>query len=295
MKIKALLFISMTLLMAYGCRPRPNPVLQDPKTSEVKTFSQADLKPGEALVLISTTQGDIHIKLYAETPLHRDNFITLAEKGFFDSLLFHRVIPKFVIQGGDPVSKHAKPNELLGDGDVGYTIPSEIDQKRFHKRGALGAARESDFVTPTRESSGCQFYIVQGRSWTDSLLKVQARRIDKMHATNNIIRNPAHKALVERCKKYSEIPDSMKVINAQLDLLIEEELKTIKPYVFSPEQVTAYTTIGGTPHLDNSYTVFGEVVLGMEVVDKIIVKPTNSKDRPLTDVRMTSVKVLMKK
>jgi peptidylprolyl isomerase len=295
MKFRYFLFISMTLLMAYGCRPRPDKGPKIPPPLEVKPLSLADLKAGEALVLISTTQGDIHIKLYAETPLHRDNFIKLAEKGFFDSLLFHRVIPKFVIQGGDPVSKHAKPNEPLGDGDVGYTVPSEIDQKLFHKRGALGAARESDFITPTRESSGCQFYIVQGKSWTDSLLKVQAKRIDKMHATNNIIRNPAHKILVERYKKYSEIPDSMKVINAELDMLIQEELKVIKPYVFSPEQVKAYTTIGGTPHLDNNYTVFGEVVQGMEVVDKIIVKPTNSKDRPLTDVRMISVKVLMKK
>ncbi|MFN8236632.1 MAG: peptidylprolyl isomerase [Chitinophagales bacterium] len=190
-------------------------------------------------VLISTEYGDIKIRLYDETPQHRDNFIKLANQKFFDSTLFHRVIPTFMIQGGDPQSKTAKAGEPLGMGDVGYYVPAEFNKNLIHKRGVLAAARDNN---PQKASSGCQFYITQG-------------------------------------KKYSE-----------------EELTQIsnaRGMTWTEEQKKIYKEIGGTPSLDMNYTVFGEVVSGIEVVDKIASEPRDQRDRPTKDIRMT-VKVLDK-
>jgi peptidylprolyl isomerase len=262
--------IVMTLLFILGCHSgrRQTQTVEMPVNTDV----YPELQPGQALVEIQTSQGLITVLLYANTPIHRDNFLKLATEGFYDSLLFHRVIRNFVIQGGDPGSKKADRKTMLGNGDVGYTLPAEIQPGNYHKRGALGAARESDFVTPERESSGCQFYIVQGKTWTDSLLSTQAKRINKFRATNN----------------------SMKAINAQLDKLIAKELETLPSWEFSEEEKKIYKTKGGTPHLDGSYTVFGEVVRGMEVVDKIAALITGDFDRPLTDVRIKKMRVLGK-
>src|SRR5690349_16169075 len=146
-------------------------------------------------VLIETSYGNIKIKLYDETPLHRDNFLKLVEKHFYDSLLFHRVINKFMIQGGDPDSKNAPPGKMLGEGDPGYTIPAEFNPALFHKRGVLAAARNGDEENPERASSGCQFYIVQGKVFTDSLLNVVGKRIDRMQAYNRVVRNAGNKNL----------------------------------------------------------------------------------------------------
>jgi peptidylprolyl isomerase len=285
--------IVMTLLFILGCHSgrRQTQTVEMPVNTDV----YPELQPGQALVEIQTSQGLITVLLYANTPIHRDNFLKLATEGFYDSLLFHRVIRNFVIQGGDPGSKKADRKTMLGNGDVGYTLPAEIQPGNYHKRGALGAARESDFVTPERESSGCQFYIVQGKTWTDSLLSTQAKRINKFRATNNIIRNPEHKNLVQRYKaNMNNSPDSMKAINAQLDKLIAKELETLPSWEFSEEEKKIYKTKGGTPHLDGSYTVFGEVVRGMEVVDKIAALITGDFDRPLTDVRIKKMRVLGK-
>lgn len=186
-------------------------------------------------VKIETSYGDMVVKLYNETPLHRDNFIKLVKEGVYDGLLFHRVINEFMIQGGDPNSRDAKPGQMLGDGSLGYTIPAEFVPTLFHKKGALAAARQGDNVNPNKESSSCQFYIVQGNLWESSRLAMVERSMDKH---------------------------------------------------FTPEQREAYATVGGTPFLDGDYTVFGEVVEGLEVIDKIAAVPCGPMDRPVEDVKM---------
>ena len=248
----------------------------------------ASAQESSRLVLIETSYGNIKIKLYNETPLHRDNFLKLVEKHFYDSLLFHRVINRFMIQGGDPDSKNAPRGKFLGDGDVGYSIPAEFNPTLFHKRGVLAAARNGDEENPERASSGCQFYIVQGKIFTDSLLDVVGKRIDRMQAYNKVVRNSANKILFDNLAMYQkkEIVDSIKITKAKIDKLTDDELLNIIPHKFNDEERKIYTTVGGTPHLDNSYTVFGEVIDGMEVVDKIAVAPRDNADRPLTDIRM---------
>ena len=186
-------------------------------------------------VKIETSYGDMVVKLYNETPLHRDNFIKLVKEGTYDGLLFHRVINQFMIQGGDPKSRTAKPGQMLGDGELGYTIPAEFVPGLFHKKGALAAARQGDEVNPKKASSSCQFYIVQGTTWDANRLKMVEQRMGKS---------------------------------------------------FTPEQAEAYATVGGTPFLDGDYTVFGEVVEGMEVIDKIAAVQCGPMDRPVEDVKM---------
>ena len=204
---------------------------------EVTTLQKGDKKQKEPVLAITTNYGVIKIKLYNETPKHRDNFLKLAREGFFDSTLFHRVIPQFMIQGGDPQSKNAKPEQMLGNGDVGYRVPAEFVDALYHKRGALAAARDNN---PEMASSGCQFYIVQGKPISEIELSGMEQRSGKL---------------------------------------------------YSQEQKRIYTTKGGTPFLDHNYTVFGEVIEGMEVVDKIESMPTAPGDRPKEDVRMT-IKVI---
>ena len=192
--------------------------------------------------------GNIVVRLYDDTPRHRDNFVKLAQDGTYDGTLFHRVIKDFMIQAGDPTSKDAPQGKALGTGDVGYTIPAEfVYPKYFHKRGALSAARQSDQVNPKKESSGCQFYIVTG-----------------------------------------------KVMRLQDELIAqaEAEVDQLPPFTFTPEQREAYTTVGGAPHLDGEYTVFGEVEEGMDVVDKIQRVKTDRRDRPTDDVRIIKVELL---
>lgn len=254
-----------------------------------KSSSQNNLR----FVLIETSYGNIKIKLHDETPLHCNNFIKLVEKRFYDSLLFHRVIPGFVIQGGDPESKHAKTGDKLGEGEAGYTIPAEFNPKFFHKRGAVAAARKGDEENPEQASSGCQFYIVQGKIWNDSLLDLREKRIMNMKAYNRVVKNPANKKLIEeyiRALK-SENPEKVASIKGQIDKLTEEELANVAPYKFTAEQRQAYKTIGGAPHLDGSYTIFGEVLEGMDVVDKIASVKTDEAARPLQDIRM-KIKIL---
>jgi peptidyl-prolyl cis-trans isomerase B (cyclophilin B) len=191
-------------------------------------------------VQITTTLGEIVIELYNQTPVHRDNFIKLVKDNFYDDLLFHRVIRSFMIQGGDPNSRNAQPGQMLGSGDIGYTLPAEFKPELIHTRGALAAARQGDQVNPEKRSSGCQFYIVQGQVFS-------REQMEQMNEN----RNP----------KWTE------------------------------EQIELYTTVGGTPHLDGGYTVFGHVVSGLDVVEKISLLPTDRSDRPLEDVRM-SMKII---
>jgi len=196
--------------------------------------------PKNQYVRIKTSYGELIIRLYNETPQHRDNFIKLAKKGFYNGTLFHRVIQDFMIQGGDPTSKNAKPGIELGDGDVGYTIPAEFRDSLFHKRGVLAAARDDN---PQKASSGCQFYIVEGKRLTDSAINKQEKRSGR------------------------KIPDW---------------------------QRNYYKTVGGVPHLDGLYTVYGEVVSGIDMVDLIAAVKKYENDRPVVDVPMT-VELLSKK
>ncbi len=250
---------------------------------------------GQTKVMILTDMGVIKIRLYNETPLHRDNFLKLVKDHYYDSLLFHRVIQNFMIQGGDPDSKRALPDKTLGDGGPPYTIPAEFNPKLFHKKGALAAARESDLDNPSQASSGSQFYIVQGKVFTDSLLKVQAKRITKMKLFNQIINRPENKTLLEQYTRYAKaaIPDSLKYINDIINKQLDTELPGVAPYAFSEEQTKTYTTTGGTPHLDGSYTVFGEVYEGFEVIDDIAKQDVERKtSRPKKDIRIISVSII---
>jgi cyclophilin family peptidyl-prolyl cis-trans isomerase len=199
-------------------------------------------------VEIITTKGNIVVRLFDSTPLHRDNFLLLVKKGYYDSVLFHRVIPHFMIQGGDPSSKHAVADSVLGDGGPSYTIPAEFRTSLFHKRGALAAAREGDDVNPAKASSGSQFYIVQGKTFTDGGL------------------------------------DSV-------------EIRRLKGRKIPADRRAFYKTVGGTPQLDGNYTVFGEVISGMEVVDSIAASPTSGSpnDRPLKDIRILKMKLISRK
>ena len=221
--LKLTLFISLLILVfTSGCG--------------LNLFKKKVKKEPETKVLITTEYGNIVLKLYNETPKHRDNFIKLVNDGFYKDLLFHRVIANFMIQGGDPDSKDAPAGKMLGSGDIGYTIPAEFDSSFIHKKGALSAARQGDFVNPTKASSGCQFYIVQGQKYDSATMQMFSIR------------------------------------------------SGVK---YTPEQLKAYETIGGTPHLDMQYTVFGEVIEGLEVVDKIAAVQTQQGDRPIKDVKFT--------
>lgn len=190
-------------------------------------------KPKNQYIRIKTEFGECIVKLYNETPLHRDNFIKLAKEGYYKGTLFHRVIKDFMIQGGDPDSKNAKPDSLLGEGGPKYTIPAEFRDSLFHKKGVLAAARDNN---PEKASSGSQFYLVQGKVFTDE----------------------------------------------QLNILEEKRLK----FKIPEWQRQVYKTIGGVPHLDRNYTVYGEIISGLDMVDKIAVLETDKNNRPKKDVKM---------
>lgn len=195
------------------------------------------------MVVISTIYGDMTVRLYPETPLHKANFLKLVNESFYDSLLFHRVIQGFMIQGGDPDSKGAQAGVALGRGGPGYTIPAEIDPQFIHKKGALSAARQGDQVNPKKESSGSQFYVVQGKP----------------------------------------VPE------AELNRIIDQKKRktSSESEIYTPEQIATYTTLGGTPHLDGDYTVFGEVIEGLDIIDSIAKQAVDRRSRPVDDIIMT--------
>lgn len=222
MKVKKLTFLLFFFVTLCSCNAQ-------------NTEKQSTVSKEKYYVLIETSYGNMTVELYNETPKHRDNFIKLVKEGFYDGLLFHRIINHFMIQGGDPNSREAKPGQMLGNGTLGYTVPAEIVPGLIHKKGALAAARQGDQVNPTKASSSCQFYIVQGNVWPLEQLQRMSQQMGRP---------------------------------------------------FTQQQIDAYTSIGGTPHLDNEYTVFGQVVEGLEVIDKIAAVACGAGDRPLQDVKM---------
>lgn len=239
-------------------------------------------------VKITTTEGDILVNLYDETPQHRDNFIKLAREGYFNGTLFHRVIKDFMIQGGDPDSKGAPAGKTLGTGGPDYTIPAEfVYPQLFHKRGALSAARLGDEVNPNRESSGSQFYIVWGKVYKASELKQMEKQMEMQQ--EQTIFNQLAKENRDKIMDLRRNRDRAGLQELQDELIAETKaisLEKGKP-TFTDEQKEAYTTVGGTPFLDNQYTVFGEVVEGLDVVEKIQNTQTGRNDRPTTDISMT--------
>ena len=243
------------------------------------------------LVKLETTMGNITVALYNETPKHRDNFIKLVKEGVYDSTLFHRVIKQFMIQAGDPDSKNASDTAMLGSGDVGYTIPAEFNPKFFHKKGVLAAARQGDDVNPEKASSGCQFYIVTGRKFTEPQLLGMENKISEQREEalfDSLARQ--HMKEIYKMRKAGDnagLLELQDTLEAQARELADKEEK----FRFTPEQIKAYSTIGGAPHLDGSYTVFGEVTEGMEVVDNIEIAKTNRADRPIENIRILKASI----
>ena len=247
----------------------------------------------ETVLKIEPSMGDIKVKLYNETPKHRDNFIKLAKDGTYNGTLFHRVIKDFMVQAGDPESKNAPKGKMLGSGDVGYTVPAEfVYPKYFHKKGALSAARQGDEVNPKKESSGCQFYIVTGKVFNDSTLlnMEQQKNQNKVTEAFNALAQKHMKEIYKMRKANDQ--DGLYALQDTLFIQAEAEAAKQPDFHFTPEQIKAYTTVGGTPHLDGEYTVFGEVVEGMDIVDKIQQVKTDRSDRPEEDVKIINVSVI---
>jgi cyclophilin family peptidyl-prolyl cis-trans isomerase len=240
----------------------------------------------EKHVIIQTSYGEIKVKLYNETPLHRDNFVKLIKAGYYNTRIFHRVIKNFMIQGGDENLPENITNSLT-KGTYNYTIPAEFNPKLYHKRGALAAARMGDNINPNQESSSTQFYIVQGEKFTPDKLK----QIEEYINGSIYQRNLKKFLKEEQDKAYAKdtIIDMVKIQTTATQRAKEVYQKS--PFKYNEEQTKTYISEGGSPHLDMNYTVFGEVVSGMDVVDKIAAAQTGDADRPMTDITF-SIKLI---
>lgn len=242
-----------------------------------------------ATVKITTSLGDITVRLYDETPLHRDNFLKLAKEGYYDQTLFHRVIRDFMIQAGDPDSRHATPEQMLGTGGPDYTIEAEIHPALFHKRGALAAARQADEVNPERRSSGSQFYIAWGQVYNAGQLGQLEKQMGMMALQQCFQRLVAeHKAEIMDMRR-SRDREGLQALQDRL--AAEAKAAVAASSSFSEAQRLAYTTLGGVPHLDGQYTVFGEVTEGLDIVERIQQAATRRGDRPVQDIRILSTLV----
>lgn len=246
------------------------------------------LTGNDYLVTIRTDLGEMKAILYDETPKHKENFVKLAKEGFFDSLLFHRVIQGFMIQGGDPNSKNAGPQDRLGNGGPGYTVPAEINSNFFHQKGALSAARQGDQVNPEKASSGSQFYIVQGSIVPSTQLQ-GPNPTDIQKAVSKLVQQMPDNELNQQYTEAYQMGGNEAVdekIRETLDQLAEVTGIEIGQMDLPEEMIEAYTTVGGTPFLDNEYTVFGQVISGLDVIDSIAAVATQPGDRPIEDVKM---------
>lgn len=244
-------------------------------------------------VAVSTTAGDFTVLLYGDTPRHRDNFLKLVKEHYYDSTLFHRVINEFMVQAGDPDSRTAAPGQALGAGGPDYKIDAEIVFPRhFHKRGALAAARQGDQVNPMKQSSGSQFYIVTGRRLSEGEMTSMASHLDnsrKQGIFNALVQQ--HRDEIMAMQQRGDAA-GLQALQQQLIEQTEAQAAATPGPTVTDEMKQAYTTVGGAPHLDGQYTIFGEVVDGMDVIDKIEKAETDSRNRPKDDIRILSMKVL---
>lgn len=273
-KFPASFFLLLSGFLFYGCSGTGEPAGND------------------YLITIKTNYGNMVAILYDETPKHKENFIKLAKEHYFDSLLFHRVMEGFMIQGGDPDSKHAEAGKHLGMGGPDYTVEAEFNPKFFHEKGALSAARLGDQQNPTKASSGSQFYIVQGRIVpSDETDGIRINQSQLNTAFQQILQNPANQPLVDSLNQIYMSGD-MKAYQKKIYSLVPriEKQTGMKIYKEVPQaMIEAYSTVGGAPHLDGEYTVFGKVISGLDVVDKIAALPRDDNDRPMEDVRMVVI------
>lgn len=243
-------------------------------------------------VEVETSLGSFTVMLYGDTPKHRDNFVKLVKEGYYDGTLFHRVINEFMVQAGDPDSKTAKPGQVLGSGGPAYTIDAEIVYpKHFHKRGALAAARQGDQVNPMKASSGSQFYIVTGKKVSDAEIpQIEAYLQNSALQTRFSQLAQQH---MDEVRSMQQKGDNAGLEKLQNQLITEaSEYVAAHPVTLTQEIKDAYKNVGGTPHLDNAYTVFGEVVKGMDTIDKIEKVQTGAMDRPKEDIRIISMKIV---
>lgn len=244
------------------------------------------------VVIIKTDMGDMVAILYDETPKHKENFIKLAKDHFYDSLIFHRVIEGFMIQGGDPDSKNAQPGQRLGMGGPGYTVDAEFNPKFYHVKGALSAARLGDQQNPTKASSGSQFYIVQGTVVPkDNIDQLTVDQAKLNNGLQQLLQKPENKPLYDTLSQlyYAGNMDAYQKTLFDLIPKIENETGIKVRKEMSQEKIDAYTSVGGAPHLDNEYTVFGKVVKGLDVIDKIAAVQKDGADRPIQDIHFSVV------
>ena len=261
--------------------------------AEKKMTPFSTLSDDDTVVLIETSSGEIKVKLYNDTPKHRDNFIKNVKNHMYDGIIFHRVVKNFMIQTGDPSARDVPQGAPAGGGDVSWTVPAEIVYpKYFHKYGALAAARENDDVNPEKESSGCQFYIVTGTKWTE------AKLMSKENELHDVRQKEYFNQLVKECQnEVAELrkkKDTAKLLELQdsLERKSEEMLQTNPAMKITPEQIKIYSTIGGMPHLDNNYTVFGEVIEGMDIVEAISNVRTDRRNRPVDDITINKITII---
>lgn len=250
-----------------------------------------------SILKMETSMGDITIRLYDETPKHKENFLKLANEGYFNGMLFHRVIKDFMIQAGDPDSKTAKKGQKLGNGGPGYTIEAEFNYNLFHKKGALSAARTGDQMNPEKRSSGSQFYIVQGKKYTEqelNILEEQSKMKQLMPFISEYLKNPENESISKQIqeKKMARDREGLDSLIMVVTEIVSKQHPDVKVKKFTDEQRELYKSVGGTPHLDGAYTVFGEVLEGMEILDKIAGVATGSGDRPIEDVKIISISVV---
>lgn len=242
-------------------------------------------------VTVHTNQGDFTLMLYDDTPVHRDNFIRLCKDGTYEGVLFHRVIKDFLIQGGDPQSKERIPGKGYGDGDGGYVVYNEILPDHFCKKGALIDAKLGDDVNPTRMSAGTQFCVVQGKTFTDEQLDATEERMNEWHK-NHLYHLARYELMLEN-PELSKIENG-DLLNAKARERAEKQYAEQGKVTISPERREVYKTIGGTPHLDGTVTIFGELVEGQDIVEKITLMKTDEMNRPLSDVVILSTEVFKK-
>ncbi len=289
-RLKTLLLIVALSIKLASCSETKSAAATETVNTENET-KMTEIGKNDVVVNISTTMGDIKVLLFGDTPKHRDNFVKLVNEGYYDGTLFHRVINEFMVQAGDPDSKGAPAGKQLGSGGPGYTIDAEfVYPKHFHKRGALAAARQGDNVNPERKSSGSQFYIVTGKAYNEAQLAQMEKQMIMMQQQDifNRLASERRDSIMQLRRNRDQA--GLQALQDELIALTEAEAAK-NPAKLTPEQREAYSTVGGTPHLDGQYTVFGEVIEGMDVVEKIEKTPTLPGDRPKEDVKIIKMTV----